>query len=237
MLNKIISFITKYKIAMIIVLIIALLLSIFLILKNKNKESKISVKEMTLLGIFGALSGILYYLKFNLPAIFPEFLEINLSFLPIMIIALFYGKSSAYIVVIIRTLLKIPSTSTLFVGEICDMFIGIAVSFVISITKTKLNKDIISIIFGVVTWVVMAIVINIFINIPLYTALYLDGSIERFVNAISIINGVNKDNYVIKYIIFAVIPFNLVLSNVVLWLGYIIFKYLSKSIYGMKKGI
>ena len=66
-----------------------------------------SIKRLTLVAIMSAISGVLYcFLKFNIP-IFPIFLDINFSMIPIIIVAFMLGPIDASIVVLIRFIMKI----------------------------------------------------------------------------------------------------------------------------------
>ena len=92
----------------------------------------LSVKRLSFVAIFSALSSVLYlFLKFPLP-IFPSFLEINFSMIPIIICAFMFGPIDAVVVVVIRFVIKLITISshTAGVGEIADIIIGILVSLV-----------------------------------------------------------------------------------------------------------
>ena len=91
----------------------------------KNRRELIN--RITKVGIFGAISVVLYdFVKFPLP-FFPSFLEINFSMLPIILIALAYGPIDACIIVILRFLLKLPLSHTAYVGELGDLIIGLLI--------------------------------------------------------------------------------------------------------------
>ena len=86
---------------------------------------KISIKRLTFIAIFSAISGILYvYLKFPLP-FFPSFLDVNFSMIPIIICAFMLGPVDGAVVVLIRTLIKIliAGSTTGYVGEFADVLI------------------------------------------------------------------------------------------------------------------
>ena len=89
-----------------------------------NKNQKL-IKRMVMISILTALSLVLYILgpKFSLP-FFPAFLEINFSMLPIFIGLFMLGPVDAIIIVLLRFLIKLPFTHTVYVGEITDLLLG-----------------------------------------------------------------------------------------------------------------
>lgn len=67
---------------------------------------KNAIKRISFVAIFATISTLLYcYVKFPLP-IFPSFLDINFSMIPILICAFMLGPWDACACVIIRCLLK-----------------------------------------------------------------------------------------------------------------------------------
>ena len=82
------------------------------------------INKITKIGIFTALSIVLYNIKFPLP-FFPPFLEVNFSMLPIILVSLMFGPVEGALVVLIRFLIKLPFTHTVIVGETADLIIGL----------------------------------------------------------------------------------------------------------------
>ena len=192
------------------------------------------IKKMILTSIFAAMSVVLYlFPKFSLP-IFPSFLEMNFSMLPIVICGFSCGAMYGGICVLLRYLsnLIIEGSITAGVGEIMDLMLGgvvvIVSALIYSHLKTKEpKKSIISLVICLVVWIFAGVVLNIFYAIPLYLKLYFNGNVNILVSALKIIPGVNASNYMFKYVIFAVIPFNLILGSIVL----IITFFVNRAIY------
>jgi len=205
---------------------------------------KISVKRIAFIAIFSAIAVVLYcYVKFNLP-IFPPFLDFNFSMIPVIICAFMLGPWDASIVVIIRFLLKLVlvPTGTSYVGEIADLLLGIIVSlpvgFIYKYSKNQ-KKELFAFLSVLGIWVLSSIMINAFINIPFYIENFFKGSIEPLVGmcrdsfkliTFGLVNNVNASNFMIYYIILAVIPFNLILSGIVVLVTLLVHKRL-KSLY------
>ena len=86
-----------------------------------------SIKRIAFVAIFAAISSLLYcYVKFPLP-IFPSFLDVNFSMIPIIIAAFMLGPIDGVIIVLIRFLMKLilVGTGTQYVGEIADLVLGL----------------------------------------------------------------------------------------------------------------
>ncbi len=204
------------------------------------------IKRISFIAIFASLSTILYcYVKFPLP-IFPSFLDVNFSMIPIIICAFMLGPWDACVCVILRCLLKWilpPGTGTAYVGELADVLIGLAAVIPAGLfyQKSKSNyKTILSFIFVCVSWIIMAVISNIFINIPWFTHLYFKGDMTPLVgmsNAAFKLISFGKieatiDSFMVCYVFLAVIPFNLMLSLMVVITTALIHKRL-KIIYDM----
>lgn len=199
-------------------------------------KEKFTVKKMSMIAIFAAISSVLYFLKFPLP-IFPSFLEINFSMLPVIICALVLGPTEGFIVVLIRFLVKLMSSHTAGVGEIADLIIGGIVAIAIGLsatfikTENKNKKAIISLLIGILAWVIAGVLSNWLISIPLYIELYFHGNVNILIDLLDVIPGeVNESNYMAKYLFFAVVPFNLIISLSVSIVTFLVYKKLSEFI-------
>lgn len=190
---------------------------------------KKTINKITKIGIFSALSVILYYIKFNLPAIFPSFLEIHFSMVPALLCTLALGPVEGAIVIVIRFLLKLPSTSTVIVGEIADLIIGLLVvipaGLLYKFNRTK-KGGITAISLACILGILFGTLSNIF-TIPLYIELFFGGNVNILVSALSVIPGVNVTNYMSKYLLLGALPFNSLLSILVCVITYFTYKSVS----------
>lgn len=192
------------------------------------KNRKALINRITKVGIFGALSVILYdFVKFPLP-FFPPFLEINFSMLPIILIALAYGPIDACVIVILRFLLKLPLSHTAYVGELGDLIIGLLIvipsSLCYRFNRTK-KGGIISLVLAFFIWVIVGTLSNL-ITIPIYIRMFY-GSVSNLIKDLSMIKGVNESNYMVKYLVFGAVPFNGLIALVVCLITYFVYKKVS----------
>lgn len=191
-------------------------------------------KKIALTAILSTLATILYmFIKFPLPMLFPSFLDFQVSNLPAIIGGFLLGPVYGSLIVIIRFLIKLSFTSTQYVGELADLIIGLAVVISSSIIyiKNKTRKGaLIALTTSTVIWVITSVLLNRYVLVPFYIELVFKGDVNAFVNFCKIIPGINEQNYMQKYLVYAVLPFNLLLSISVNLITFLVYKRLSNFI-------
>lgn len=221
------------EITLLVVFILALVVLFIFAwsVENKIEQKTKKIKKMVMISILAALSVILYYfVKFPLGVILPfipGFLDIHFSALPIYIGGYLFGPISGSIIAIIRFIVKLPGSSTLGVGELADLVIGLATVLVSSIMyhKSRTKKTaIVSALAIVGVWVVVAIFANWLFILPFYMNLY---GFEAVLGMLTVIPGVTESNYMLLYILYAVIPFNVILASLVSGITFVVYKRLS----------
>ena len=201
--------------------------------EHKTKENgKFDLtKFIARVGIFGAISTILYtipFLKFAIPG-FPSFLEIHFDEIPAFIAGFAYGPLTGFCVILLKTLIKLPISNTVLVGELSDLVFSTA--FILPATliykkNRKIKGALIGLGVGFVCQVIVATVLNVYLSIPFYVEFYgvpLDVLLKAY-----------KDNPIgdIKwaYALVAVVPFNLIKNSIVVVITILIYKPLRKLI-------
>lgn len=189
---------------------------------------KKTIQKMTTIAILSALSVVFYmFLKFPLPFVFPSFLDIQFSNLPVILAGFIFGPSEALIVVIIRFIIKAPFSSTAYVGEVADLIIGYIVgtvsSFIYHRHKTK-KGGVVALIIASCAWIIGAVIINSVVLLPWYINTY---GMEAVFGMLKVIPGISESNYMLYYILFAVIPFNALLAAIVSCITFFVYKRVS----------
>ncbi len=179
-----------------------------------NKNQKL-IKRMVMISILTALSLVLYILgpKFSLP-FFPAFLEINFSMLPIFIGLFMLGPVDAIIIVLLRFLIKLPFTHTVYVGEITDLLLGSIVVGGTFLGQKLFKKNIYVFLCAFISWILGGVISNCFalpgyINIAGFPKEAIIGMMPDYMKA-------NANNYIWKYFILAIIPFNALIAAAVI---------------------
>lgn len=197
--------------------------------------SKKRTRQMTIIANLSALSVLLYFfVKFPLPFLFPEFLDIQFSNLPAIIGGFVMGPLAGGTIVVIRTLIKLPFSSTAMVGELIDLIIGLATVLTSSIIyhrfKTK-KGALIGSIAGTVVWVVIAMAANYFFVLNFYLEFFFNGSVDGLLALMQVVPGITADNYLERFVLFAALPFNLLLATLVYGITFLVYKRISTLIH------
>ncbi len=220
------------------VYVFAALLLVWLILttchyfrENRVSSFHIGTKFIARVGIFGAISAVLYiFIKFPVP-IFPSFLEFHFDEVPIFIAGFAYGPLTAVFVTLVKTVIKLPLTSSMCVGELCDLLYTLAFVVPASIIYKKhrtIKGALVGMGVGFVFQVIAALLGNIYIILPFYMEV-MGYSQEAILSWCQNANPAITD-LGWTYGAVAVLPFNLIKNTVVVVLTFLIYKSTRKFI-------
>lgn len=141
------------------------------------------LRLLTLLSMMIALSFLLQYFEFPIPALFPAYLKIDPSDIPALFVGIFVGPASAVIVELLKNILHaiFISKDPNFSGEIANFFAGVAFILPIAFTAKYLRKNLESYTFkqtlirflpafalGILSMTVMMGLVNYYFSFPLY---------------------------------------------------------------------
>lgn len=202
----------------------------------KFRNPKFSTAYIAKMAILTAIAFILYaFAKFNLPFMFPSFLEIQISELPALLAGFSMGPISGCLVVIIKCLLKFPLTTTAYVGEATDILLGIAfvlpASLIYYFHKDK-KHALIGLCVGSACLTGLSILVNRFISIPFFVQLYFGGNFDAIVGILKpLYKNVTIDTFYTYYLLLGVLPFNLFRCIIVSGLTFVLYKRLSKILH------
>lgn len=218
-------------IALAIILVVFLLKLYFMVFPRPN----FSYARLTSrVAIFSALAAILYVVPvFSFPLPFaPAFMSIHFDEIPVFIASFAYGPWTGLAVLVVKTIIKLPYTSTLCVGEFADFVFSCA--FILPaafIYQKKRNLKGVAIGFGVGTIAQMAVamVMNVYVMLPFY----------MFVMGLSydtILGMCQAANPAITsldwpYAFIAVLPFNLVKDAAVIVVTFLIYRSIGKLLH------
>ena len=92
------------------------------------KEKLLTTKNVVLMGMFGALAGVLMLFEFPLPFLAPSFYGLDVSEVPVLIGTFAMGPVAGAIMEVVKILVKLvlKPTSTGFVGEFANLVISCA---------------------------------------------------------------------------------------------------------------
>jgi riboflavin transporter FmnP len=166
---------------------------------------------------------------------FPSFLEIQFSVLPAIIGGFTMGPVGGILIVVIKFLMSLPFSKTAYVGDFADLLIGAATVLVTSMVYQKYKSKkggLVALLLGSLTWIVTGVLANYFILVPAYLKLFFNNDLEGFLQLCRVvIKDINADNYMIKYILYAVIPFNALIAFVVSTITFLVYKKISNFLH------
>ncbi len=204
-------------------------------MSTSKKQAFFSTEKIAITAILTAISFILYaVVKFNLPMIFPAFLEIQFSDMPALLGGFAWGPIVGCTVVVLRCVLKMifGLSSTACVGEFADILVGIAFVLPASLIYQKIKSKkgaILALVLGSSTAVLCSILANWLILIPFFVKAYGMGQIIGMVS--SLYEGVTEETFYNFYIPFATIPFNALRCFICSIITYFVYKPLSKALH------
>lgn len=138
-------------------------------------ERQHTTKKVTVVALLSAVAGILMFLEFPIPFLIPSFVKMDLSELPALLASFAYGPVAGVAVCLIKNLVKLVSTASGGVGELCNFALGICfvlpAGWIYRKHRTKKGAVIGSAV-GVLLMAAASFPINLFISYPIYTKIY-----------------------------------------------------------------
>ena len=210
---------------------IAIVIGLFIFSYFSYKKKKINpIKFMTVTGIFGALAVILYVVVPDFGLGFtPPWLKVHLDEIPMFLVGYMYGPLAAVMVNLIKTLVKLPMSTTACVGEIGDfifslMFVLPAV--ILYEKRRKLSSVFIGVGASTLLHVIFAMILNVYFMIPFYASFY--GMPEAVLEGMcsKIVPAVQGENWKWLYAGIMVAPMNAIKDTIVIVVVLLLYKRL-----------
>lgn len=195
-----------------------------------------TTKNLVLMAMFSALAAVLMLWEFPIPFIAPNFYEIDLSEIPILVGSFIMGPVSGVIMEAIKIILKllIKGTSTAYVGDFANFCIGVCLvvpaSIIYQKNKTKKNAFI-GMLAGTLFMAVAGVVLNYFVMIPFYVKAF-GMPLEAIIGAGAKIQPLVTNK--LSFTIVCVAPFNIVKGIIVSLVTALIYKHISAFVKTIK---
>ena len=195
------------------------------------KRSVLSVGVMTKVGLLAALAGVL--MLFEFPLWFaPPFYQLDLSELPILIGTLAMGPLAGVLIELVKILLNFAmnGTVTFGVGEAANFLIGCAFILPVGLIYKRyptIKGIMTGLGVGIVSLCVVGAMANYFLLLPVYSVAF-GIPLEGLIAMGSAVNPAIKD--MATFILWAVVPFNLLKGLVISILGFILYRKVGRHI-------
>lgn len=195
-----------------------------------KRKSSLSVQYMTRIAILGALSAILFLIEVPVVA----FYKLDVSTLPALLGAFSMGPLAGLGILLIKDLLGLLHSSTMYVGELADFIMGAAFILPAAIIyrhqKTRKNA-LVGMIVGTLAMIVVSVIVNWKIMIPFF--------MSAFHMPMEAIIGMAQKTLPFvdtewKVLLFVTAPFNLLKGFVLSALTFLLYKRLSPLLHVRK---
>ena len=204
---------------------------------QKTKRSYFSATRVAVIAMFATLAGLLYVFGFPIAAAFPFWLELNFSDIPALIGTFALGPISGAIIVLVKILIKliIKGTSTVFVGELADLLIGVAFVVPSGLIYKKMRTfkgALLAMAVGTLCSTAMSILANWLVLVPFYRQLFFNGSWAPLVNTMQALFGEKCTHapFYTFYLWCSVLPFNLMRCIIAVVVTLPVYKHISRLI-------
>ena len=200
------------------------------------KRSVTVARRVSIIGICSAIATVLHVLDFPLIFMAPEFYKLDFSELPVLLCGFYLGPSATVACEGVKILLKllVKGTSTAFVGDFANFFVGC--SFVLPATiwyhahKSK-HSAIIGLILGTVSMTIIGTAFNAIYLIPKFAQLY-GIPLDAIIGMGTAINA--SVSNIVSFVIICVAPLNLVKGGMVSVLTMLLYKRVARPLFGIK---
>ena len=134
-------------------------------LKTSNR-----IKQLVHLSLFSAIGFLLMFIEFSVPFV-PEFLKVDISELPALLMSFIYGPLSGIAVCLLKNMLHLTITTTGGVGELSNFLLGAIFCFIAGVIykyhKTK-KGAIVGMLIGAFVMAEICFFTNLYIMYPFY---------------------------------------------------------------------
>ena len=197
------------------------------------KQKWLTTKNLVLMGMFGALAGVLMMFEFPLAFIAPTFYGLDLSEVPVLVGAFSMGPVAGVIIEFVKILVKLmmKPTTTGFVGEMANLVIGCSLvlpAAIIYHTKKSKKSAMYGMIVGTIVMALAGIVINAVVMLPFYSKVM---PLESIIALGAAINPAVSNIW--SFAVICVGPFNLIKGVVVSVVTMLVYKRISNLIHSV----
>lgn len=193
-----------------------------------------SVQWLVKVAVLGALATVLMLVEFPLLFLAPNFYKLDFSEIPVVVGAFALGPMAGVAIEAIKNILNfaVEGTQTAGVGEIANFLIGCAyvVPAAIFYALRKSRKSaVLGMTVGTLSVAAVGAILNAYVLLPAYAYAF-GAPIEAFISMGTAINPAITN--LTTFILFAVVPFNLLKGLMISVIVFVIYKRVSPLLKG-----
>ncbi len=224
------AFMGWFKWVLFALMIAAVAFLVFFSIRNFKKKRINPVKFISITGIFAAISVLLYVVipDFGL-GFTPPWLKVHLDEIPMFLAGYMYGPLSAIMVDLVKTLIKLPMTTTAAVGELGDFvfsLIFVIPAVILYEKRRKLSSVFIGVGISTLAHIVFAMIFNVYVLVPFYSNVMGYPLVALETMCSKIVPAVSGENWVWMYALIMVAPMNLIKDAIVFVVVLLLYKRL-----------
>ena len=199
-----------------------------------EKRTVSPARRVSIIGICSAIAMVLHVLDFPVIFLAPEFYKLDFSELPVLLCGFYLGPSATVACEGVKILLKllVKGTSTAFVGDFANFFVGCSSVLPATIWyhahKSK-HSAIIGLILGTISMTIIGTAFNAIYLIPKFAQLY-GIPLEAIIGMGSAIHA--SVNNIISFVVMCVAPLNLLKGAMVSVLTMLLYKRVARPLFG-----
>ena len=198
----------------------------------QKSNQKLMTTKITVTALLTAVAIALQYIEVPIPLV-PSFLKLDFSDLPELIGSFVLGPQYGVIICLLKNVIHLPVSSSMFVGEFSNFILGAIFVFVAGMIY-KYNKTKKGALIGCVagaTMAILSVVTNYFVVYPVYAELWAGGDMNVIVNMYKLL--LPSSDTLLKSLIIFNVPFTLFKGIIDAIIAMVIYKPLSNMIVRM----
>jgi len=205
-----------------------------------KKRTLSSARKISYIAMFAALAAVLMFFEIPIPFLVPSFYKLDFSEIPVLICTLYLGPVAGVLCELVKILLDLlifSGTSTAFVGEFANFFIGCSLILPASMIyhrKKSKKSAILGLAVGTAVMTIFGSAFNAFYLIPTYARMYFgEGGIDMIVSMGTAVNSGITD--VTTLVLFGVVPFNILKGILVSVITMLLYKRVERIFFRAKQ--
>lgn len=217
----------------IVALYLATMLAEHFLLKPRQVSRS---RRICIIAACSAIATLMHLLDFPLLFLAPDFYQLDLSELPVMMCGLYLGPTAAITCEAVKILLKLllKGTSTAFVGDFANFIVGCSLvvpAAIIYHTRRKFSCALWGLITGTVILTVFGSAFNAVYLLPKFAEMF-GLPLEQIIAMGNAING--NINSLSTFVLFSVVPLNLIKGVTISVLTLLMYKRYIRPLFNLK---
>lgn len=138
---------------------------------TEKRRTPVNIRKIAITAVLAAAAAVIQLLEIPLPALIPGFIKLDFSELPALIASFVVSPLAGIPVCLIKNIIKLTTTSSAGVGELCNFLLGVAMvvpaGFIYKYKKTRIGA-LIACLAGCVISAGLSLFVNYYISYPVY---------------------------------------------------------------------